>query len=74
MLVYLINEFNISILCNCFHKELDKFLLRTSNKLRDIKENKKALVNDLLKHTVSNPEGELNQNPYVLLFIIEIKT
>ena len=59
--VYLINEFNTSKLCNCCHKELDKFLVRTSNKPRDIKENKKTLVNGLLKHTVSNPEGELNQ-------------
>jgi len=59
--VYLINEFNTSKLCNCCHKELDKFLVRTSNKPKDIKENKKTLVNGLLKHTVSNPEGELNQ-------------
>ena len=59
--VYLINEFNTSKLCNCCHKVLDKFLVRTSNKPRDIKENKKTLVNGLLKHTVSNPEGELNQ-------------
>jgi hypothetical protein len=43
------------------HKALDKFLVRTSNKSRDIKENKKTLVNGLLKHTVSNPEGKLNQ-------------
>ena len=28
---------------------------------KDIKENKKTLVNGLLKHTVSNPERELNQ-------------
>ena len=60
-IVYLINEFNTSKLCNCCHKELDKFLVRTSNKPKDIKENKKTLVNGLLKHTVSNPEGELNQ-------------
>ena len=59
--VYLINEFNTSKLCNCCHKELDKFLVRTSNKSKDVKENKKTLVNGLLKHTVSNPEGELNQ-------------
>jgi hypothetical protein len=59
--VYLINEFNTSKLCNCCHKVLDKFLVRTSNKPKDIKENKKTLVNGLLKHTVSNPEGELNQ-------------
>ena len=30
------------ILCNCCHKVLDKFLVRTSNKPRDIKENKKT--------------------------------
>ncbi len=58
--VNLINEFNTSKLCSCCHHELDKFLIRTSNKPRDKKKNKKVLVNGLLKHTVSNPEGELN--------------
>ncbi len=58
--VYLINEFNTSKLCNCCHQELDKFLIRASNKPKDKKKNKKVLVNGLLKHTVSNPEGELN--------------
>ena len=61
--VFLINEFNTSKLCNCCHQELDKFLTRTSNKPKDKKKNKKILVNGLLKHTVSNPEGELNQIP-----------
>ncbi len=58
--VFLINEFRTSKLCNCCHQELDKFLTRASNKPRDKKNNKKTLVNGLLKHTVSNPEGELN--------------
>jgi len=58
--VYLINEFRTSKLCNCCHQELDKFLTRASNKPKDKKKNKKTLVNGLLKHTVSNPEGELN--------------
>jgi len=58
--VFLINEFRTSKLCNCCHQELDKFLTRASNKPRDKKKNKKTLVNGLLKHTVSNPEGELN--------------
>jgi hypothetical protein len=61
--VFLINEFRTSKLCNCCHQELDKFLTRTSNKPKDKKKNKKVLVNGLLKHTVSNPEGELNQIP-----------
>jgi len=61
--VFLINEFRTSKLCNCCHQELDKFLTRTSNKPKDKKKNKKILVNGLLKHTVSNPEGELNQIP-----------
>jgi hypothetical protein len=61
--VFLINEFRTSKLCNCCHKELDKFLTRASNKPKDKKKNKKILVNGLLKHTVSNPEGELNQIP-----------
>jgi hypothetical protein len=61
--VFLINEFRTSKLCNCCHQELDKFLTRASNKPKDKKKNKKTLVNGLLKHTVSNPEGELNQIP-----------
>jgi hypothetical protein len=61
--VFLINEFRTSKLCNCCHKELDKFLTRASNKPKDKKKNKKVLINGLLKHTVSNPEGELNQIP-----------
>ncbi len=59
--VFLINEFRTSKLCNCCHQELDKFLTRLSSKPKDKKKNKKVLVNGLLKHTVSNPEGELNQ-------------
>jgi len=58
--VFLINEFRTSKLCNCCHHELDKFLVRASNKPKDKNKNKKVLVNGLLKHTVSNPEGELN--------------
>jgi hypothetical protein len=61
--VFLINEFRTSKLCNCCHQELDKFLTRASNKPKDKKKNKKILVNGLLKHTVSNPERELNQTP-----------
>jgi len=61
--VFLINEFRTSKLCNCCHQELDKFLTRASNKPKDKKKNKNILVNGLLKHTVSNPEGELNQIP-----------
>ena len=61
--VFLINEFRTSKLCNCCHQELDKFLTRASNKPKDKKKNKKILVNGLLKHTLSNPEGELNQIP-----------
>ena len=61
--VFLINEFRTSKLCNCCHQELDKFLTRASNKPKDKKKNKKILVNGLLKHSVSNPLGELNQIP-----------
>jgi len=61
--VFLINEFRTSKLCNCCHRELDKFLTIASNKPKDKKKNKKILVNVLLKHIVSNPEGELNQIP-----------
>jgi len=49
-------------LYNCCHQELDKFVTRASNKPKDKKKNNKILVNGLLKYTLSNPEGELNQN------------
>lgn len=61
--VFLINEYCTSKLCNCCHEELDKFLIRESQKPQDKKKNKKILVNGLLKHKVSNPEGELNELP-----------
>jgi hypothetical protein len=55
---YLINEYCTSKLCNCCHKELDKFLIRKSNKPKDIMKNKNILVNGLLRHEVVNPNGE----------------
>lgn len=58
---YLINEYCTSKLCNCCHKELDKFLIRKSNKparAQDIKKNKGILVNGLLRHQDVNPNGE----------------
>ena len=33
---YLINEYCTSKFCNCCHNELDKFLIRKSNKPKDI--------------------------------------
>lgn len=57
-LVYLINEFRTSKICNSCHEELDNFLIRKSNKPRDIKKNKSILVHGLLRHEVVNPKGE----------------
>ena len=61
--VYLINEYCTSKLCNHCHCELEKFLTRKSNKPRDIKKNKKILVNGLLHHEDVNPEGEQDNKP-----------
>jgi len=55
---YLINEYCTSKLCNCCHKELDKFLIRKSNKPKDIMKNKNILVNGLLRHEVVNSDEE----------------
>ncbi len=55
---YLINEYCTSKLCNCCYKELDKFLIRKSNKPKDIMKNKNILVNGLLRHEVVNSDEE----------------
>ena len=55
---YLINEFRTSKLCNHCHNELEKFMIRKSNKPKDKKKNKSILVNGLLRHKVVNPDGE----------------
>jgi hypothetical protein len=54
----LINEYCTSKLCNYCHEELDKFLVRKSNKPKDIMRNKNILVNVLLRHEVVNSNGE----------------
>jgi hypothetical protein len=59
---YLINEFRTSKLCNCCHNELERFLIRKSNKPKDIKLTKKILVNGLLCHTDIKPECEIIHN------------
>jgi len=58
---YLINKYCTSKLCNCCHMELDNFLIRKSQKLKDIKNNKNILANGLLRHqdVNSNEEQEL---------------
>jgi len=58
---YLINEYCTSKLCNHCHQELDKFLIRKSQKPKDIKNKKNILVNGLLRHEVVNPKGEQEQ-------------
>ena len=55
---YLINEYCTSKLCNNCHQELEKFLIRKSNKPKDKKNNKNILVNGLLRHEVVNQKGE----------------
>lgn len=55
---YLINEYCTSKLCNGCHQELEKFLIRKSNKPKDKKENKNILINGLLLYEVINPKGE----------------
>ena len=59
---YLINEFRTSKLCNCCHNELEPFLYRESKKPKDIKINKKILINGLLHHTDVKPECEIIHN------------
>ena len=60
---YLINEFKTSKLCNCCHNELEKFMVRQSNKPRDLKLNKKCLVNGLLHHDKDvKPKCEIVHN------------
>jgi hypothetical protein len=60
---YLINEYCTSKICNHCHQELDKFLIRKSQKSKDIKKNKSILVNGLLRHqdVNSNEEQEHKQ-------------
>ena len=65
---YLINEYCTSKLCNGCHKELDKFLVRKSNKPKDIMKNKNILVNGLLRHEVVNPNGEQEQSPICKIY------
>ena len=60
---FLINEFKTSKLCNCCHNELEKFMIRQSNKPRDRKANKKCLVNGLLHHDKDvKPKCEIVHN------------
>jgi len=60
---FLINEFKTSKLCNCCHNELEKFMVRQSNKPRDRKANKKCLVNGLLHHDKDvKPKCEIVHN------------
>ena len=70
---YLINEFRTSKLCNCCHKELDKFLIRKSNKPKDIMKNKNILVNGLLRHEVVNPDGTTRIEKAKLFLLTESK-
>jgi len=59
---YLINEFRTSKLCNHCHEELEPFLIRQSNKPRDIKNNKQITVHGLLHHIDAKPQCEIIHN------------
>ena len=59
---YLVNEFRTSKLCNHCHDELETFLIRKSNKPKDIKIDKKSIVHGLLHHSDVKPECEIIHN------------
>jgi len=59
---YLINEFRTSKLCNCCHEEIEQFLERESHKPKLMKDNKKELVNGLLRHQSVKPQCEIIHN------------
>ena len=59
---YLVNEFRTSKLCNHCHNELEAFLIRKSNKPKDIKIDKKSIVHGLLHHSDVKPECEIIHN------------
>ncbi len=62
---YLINEYCTSKLCNHCHQELDKILIRKSQKpaqAQDIKKNKSIIVNGLLRHQDVNSNEEQEQD------------
>jgi hypothetical protein len=75
-LVYLVNEFRTSKLCNHCHEEIEPFLERKSYKPKDIKKNKLITVNGLLCHTDNKQYCELIHNRdknavQNMLFIVE---
>ena len=59
---YLVNEFRTSKLCNCCHNELEKFLERESYKPKLKLDNKKELVNGLLRCQSVKPQCEIIHN------------
>jgi len=74
---FLINEFRTSKLCNCCHNELEKFLERESHKPKLKNDNKKELVNGLLRCQSVKPQCEIIHNRdknavQNMLYIVEI--
>lgn len=59
---YLINEFRTSKKCNCCLGDLEPFMIRKSNKPRDIKKNKNITVHGLLRHEDVKQKCELIHN------------
>ncbi len=59
---YLVNEFRTSKLCNCCHNELETFLERESHKPKLLNENKKEIVNGLLRCQSVKPQCEIIHN------------
>jgi hypothetical protein len=59
---FLINEFRTSKLCNCCHNELEKFMERESRKPKLYSENKKEIVNGILRCQSIKPQCEIIHN------------
>ena len=59
---FLINEFKTSKLCNCCNEELEMFLERESHKPKLKKENKKELVNGILRCQSVKHKSEIFHN------------
>jgi hypothetical protein len=59
---FLVNEFRTSMLCNCCHGEIEKFLTRPSQKPKLKKENKTEICNGLLRCQSVKHESQIFHN------------
>ena len=62
ILTYLINEFRTSKICSCCNGELEKFMIRHSQKPKLKKENKDITVHGLLRCQSIKPKCEKIHN------------